>query len=110
MSVIRYTSYTNAQAIAATDLPGTDIALQAVQVITPTINAAANAIVFTLKGAGTIKAVMSAEVTSNVGATRITTFTITITPDGKSLNFAVPGGGTVFANTDMAYLLLAVGY
>jgi len=114
---IRYTSYTNAQAIATTDIPGKDIALMAVQVVCPAIAAAANAIVFTLKGAGTIKAIMNAFILKNNGNIRLEDPTgfnrglnITLSADSRSVIFTLPANAQVIENTDTAYLLLAVGY
>ena len=114
---VRYGSYTNAQAVATSDTVNrAELALETVRVITPAIIVNANANVYTIKSPGYIKAILNVFCTTTAGATKFSGQdqarqpVFTITADGKSVNIAVPGGGTAFVNDDVVYLILAVGY
>lgn len=114
---IRYGSYTNAQAVATADAVNrAELALEAVKVISPAIAQNVNANVYTIKSPGSIKAILNMFCTTTAGATKFSGQdqarqpVFTITADGKSVNIAVPNNGTAFANDDLVYLILAVGY
>jgi len=115
-SSVRYGYYTNAQAVSDTDaINRLDIAHEYVKVLLPVIAAAANAIVWTTKSPGVIKAIMNCRLTNAAGAnlwadTQAHTLIVSITADGKSVNIAVPGGAVATVATDIAYLTLVVGY
>ena len=112
-SVVRFTSYTNVQAIdAVNDLPGIEAALLVVKVIAPAINAAANANVFTLKGAGKIQGIICSITRggANLWSDAQNHVPVaTISADSRSVNIAVPAGGTAILNTDIITLALIVG-
>lgn len=115
-SSVRYGSYTALQAVADTDaIQRLDIAQECVKVSLPVIAQGNNAIIWTTKGPGVIKAIMTCRLTNAAGAnlwadTQAHTLIVSITADGKSVNVAVPGGAVATVATDIAYLTLVVGY
>ena len=113
---IRYGSYTNAQAVAAVDaIQRSELAFEAVKVITPVVAQGANGNIYTIKAPGKIQAILTARITTTAGlnkpdAAAASAYFFTVSADGRSVNLAIPAGGTATANTDIAYLTLAVGY
>lgn len=115
-SSVRYGSYANIQAVATDDaIQRLDIAQECVKVLLPVIAQGANAVVWTTKGPGVIKAIMTCRLTNTAGAnlwaaSQANTLVVTITADGKGVNIAVPAGAVATVATDIAYLTLVVGY
>ena len=113
---IRYGSYTAAQAVAVVDpIQRSELALEAVKIISPAIAANASANIYTIKSPGKIHAVLSVELSTAAGGKKFSdnqahTPLVTITADGKNINIACIAGGTTMANTDIVCLILAVGY
>lgn len=113
---IRYGSYTNAQAVAAIDaVQRSELAFEAIKVVTPVIATGANGNIYTIKAPGKIQAILTARITNAAGQNKpdiagVNAYVFVVSADGKSVNLAVPAGGTATLNTDIAYLTLAVGY
>ena len=114
---IRYGYYaTTASAVSATDTVNrSELALEVVKVITPIVAQGANGNIYTIKSPGKIQAILTARITTTAGLNKpdvagANAYAFTVSVDGKSVNLAIPAGGTATINTDIAYLTLAVGY